>query len=302
MTDLSGLSGRDVRAAHRALAHASDEVLTAQKEQWDNAVSNLVHLLGHDPVLRTLGQDLGESLIDARAWWEALQKGPTTAQGTPHEVRFPPTLQERAALAVQLLRAVSRRELNWHSLPFTLYGAIGDYPARLRRAHRDLVAPLVKYLEAPLVDQMEQVRLEQQRPLVVGGDYFNNSGVISQSAVALGGSTASIGVGEISRADLAERFRQWSLSLPGVEEAQRSQVQTALQLLASVLEAKDDAPPADRMDVALAVQTVATASPTLREGLRQVAIGASANALGTMIPAAIQFVLGIAGSAPSPPM
>lgn len=267
--------------------------------------------------MSALTAPLREAPLDAVAWAEAYIGTATSMIGSA-KLSLPDDPDERLALEYKLLLAVDDGTVDVDTLILQGFGT-SRYDDTVRTFNEEFFRPFAREVGYRLSDLASDVqgdaRVPVDRLLVV----FNAGGTVSiderdqrgaqvttshtnvtgnmNSNVAVGGSTISDSPITASwPSDLAHALRTLADAEPGLEPERRAAVQAAAETLAAAVEQPaGTAATASAATLVGAAETIAKASPTMRERLGRVAEGAVSRLAASGVVKAIQFAIEHAG-------
>ena len=251
--------------------------------------------------------------VDAVAWAAAYLATARSMIGSA-KLSLPDDLEERLALEYKLLVAVSDGAVDVHTLILKGFGATRN-DSIVQTFNEQFFRPFAREVGYRLDDLAQDLgddsRVPVERLLVVlnaGGtvnidERDQRGATVSTSHTTVSGNTNSnVAVGGSSivgspisvstSTELARALRELPGADAGLTGPTRVTVREAAEVLAAAAE-RSEAVPADRVALARAAVTVAEASPSMAERLKQIAVGAAGNLAASAVIAAIKFALGI---------
>lgn len=255
--------------------------------------------------------------VDAVAWAEEYIGTATSMIGSG-KFSLPDDPAERLALEYKLLLAVDDGTVDVDTLMLQGFGTT-RYDDTVRTFNEEFFRPFAREVGYRLSDLAVDVQGESQVPVGRLLVVFNTGGTVNiderdqrgahvttshtnvtgntNSNVAVGGSSISSSpITVLGPSDLARELRALTDVEPGMEPERRAAVRAAAETLAA--EAEQPAGTATGASAATlvgAAETIAKASPTLRERLNRVAEGAASRLAASAVVKAINFAIEHAG-------
>jgi hypothetical protein len=297
--DAETFSRREVERAFRKFKDTYSDLMRARFQSWGGVFTQLMTHCETDPVMRVVTDPLRKNKnVDAEKWHADTLGTVRGMLGSGH-FALPPDDDDRTALLYQFFLNIEAGKADVRTFCIRVYGET-KYQGMVQIFNDEFVLKFAREVTYRLDDVMkdvgnaeviasEQMTVFHYHDHSTHNNAMNFHGPVQGSNVAgPGASIADSTAAYNTNADLAEALKALRPLISDVVEGQKDAVEKALAVLVEATH--KDVPVAQ---VAQATETVAKASPTLGERLRDISGKIGLSLVASALVQGIKMGLGI---------